>query len=68
MRLGFKLFPDGRHEEVFNGPGRVIFDRYASRANIGRELLPFPIKELQRLSADVPEAQRIPKRTVSSGL
>src|ERR1044071_8960556 len=24
--LGFKLFPDGRHEEVFNGPGRVILE------------------------------------------
>src|SRR6266542_2895798 len=26
--LGFKLFPDGRHEEVFNGPGRIILERY----------------------------------------
>ena len=63
--LGFKLFSDGRHEEVFNGPGKVIFDRYVRRANIGRDLLSFPIKELRRLSADVPEAQRIPKRVGS---
>jgi hypothetical protein len=63
--LGIVLFPDGRYEEVFNGPGRVIFDRYANRANIGKDLLSFPIKELRRLSVDVPEAQRIPKRTGS---
>src|SRR5205823_14272485 len=22
--LGFRLFPDGRHEEIFNGPGKLI--------------------------------------------
>jgi hypothetical protein len=64
--LGFVLFPDGRYEEVFNGPGRIIFDRYANRANIGKDLLSFPIKELRKLSVDVPEAQRIQKRRDSS--
>src|SRR6266571_9520530 len=29
--LGFKLYPDGRHEEVFNGPGKVIYERYSAR-------------------------------------
>lgn len=64
--LGFKLFPDGRHEEVFNGPGKVIFERYATRANIGKDLLSFPIKELSRLSAIVPDAERIQRRPTSS--
>ncbi len=27
--LGFKLYADGQYEEVFNGPGRVIRERYA---------------------------------------
>lgn len=27
--LGFKLYPDGTHEEIFNGPGKIILDRYA---------------------------------------
>ena len=22
--LGFRLYPDGRHEEIFNGPGRLV--------------------------------------------
>src|SRR5262245_53735770 len=25
--LGFKLHPDGQHEEIFNGPGKLIYDR-----------------------------------------
>src|SRR6266487_3037958 len=37
--LGFKLFPDGRHEEIFNGPGRVILERYKHRKGIGAQLL-----------------------------
>ena len=27
--LGFKLYRDGRFEEVFNGPGRLIQERYS---------------------------------------
>jgi len=60
--LGFKLYPDGRQEEVFNGPGRLIYERYASRKGIGVVLLSFPIAELKKLSAKVPEHERINKR------
>ena len=60
--LGFKLFPDGRHEEVFNGPGRVILERYAARKGVGVQLLSFPIAELRKLSASVPPDERIPRR------
>jgi hypothetical protein len=60
--LGFKLHPDGRHEEIFNGPGKVIFDRYIKRKGIGVVLLSFPVSELRRLSAAVRENDRIPRR------
>jgi Family of unknown function (DUF6998) len=60
--LGFKLYPDGRHEEVFNGPGRIILDRYVHRQGIGTQLLSFPISELRSLAAKVGQADRIPKR------
>lgn len=60
--LGFKLYPDGRHEEVFNGPGKPIYDRYAGRKGIGAALLSFPISELRRLSLQVDERDRIKKR------
>ncbi len=61
--LGFKLHPDGRHEEIFNGPGRLIYDRYASRQGIGAVLLSFPISELRKLSGQVAQSDRIPKRS-----
>ena len=60
--LGFKLYEDGRHEEVFNGPGRLIYERYAVRKGIGEALLSFPISELRKLSAQVPAHERIPRR------
>jgi hypothetical protein len=60
--LGFKLYPDGTHEEIFNGPGKIILDRYAARKGAGKLLLSFPIAELKKLSATVPPDQRIPRR------
>jgi hypothetical protein len=60
--LGFKLYPDGRHEEIFNGPGHIIATRYAHRKGMGTSLLSFPIGELRRLSESIPDAERIPVR------
>ena len=60
--LGFKLYPDGSHEEIFNGPGQIILDRYAARKGAGKLLLSFPIAELKKLSATVAHAKRIPRR------
>jgi len=60
--LGFKLYEDGRYEEVFNGPGQLIYERYAGRKGIGETLLSFPIGELRKLSAQVPDNERIPRR------
>lgn len=61
--LGFRLRPDGSYDEVFNGPGRVIADRYSHRKGLGEQLLSFPVSELMKLSADVPPEQKIKKRT-----
>ena len=60
--LGFKLFADGRHEEIFNGPGSVVYERYKHRKGIGVQLLSFPLKELKALSRNVLVHERIPKR------
>jgi hypothetical protein len=60
--LGFKLFRDGTYEEIFNGPGSVIYERYKHRKSIGVRLLSFPLKELKALSGGVPARERIPKR------
>jgi len=63
--LGFKLFEDGRYEEVFNGPGHLIRDRYAKRKNLGTNLPAFPVSALKKLSESVPPDERIPKRVAA---
>jgi hypothetical protein len=60
--LGFKLHQDGHFDEVFNGPGRLIQDRYSERKGIGQKLLSFPIKELRALSAQVATPDRVARR------
>jgi hypothetical protein len=65
--LGFKLFEDGCHEEVFNGPGHLIYTRYRHRAGIGTSLLSFPIKELRSISDQVYPTDRVPLRPGSTG-
>lgn len=60
--LGLKLFRDGTHEEVYNGPGKRIYEKYKRRSGIGKELLSFPNNDLRELSAQVLENDRIPKR------
>jgi hypothetical protein len=60
--LGFKLYEDGRHQEIYNGPGRLIYERYSHRKGIGKVLLSFPLGELHKLSARVKSEDRIPKR------
>jgi uncharacterized protein DUF6998 len=60
--LGFKLFPDGQYEEVFNGPAAIIYEHYKHRKGIGVALLSFPNKELKALGRGVPMLERIRKR------
>lgn len=59
--LGLKLFPDGQYEEIYNGPGRLIYEHYKHRKGIGEVLLSFPLSELQKLSGSVPPSNRIRK-------
>ncbi len=66
--LGFKLYEDGRYEEIFNGPGHLIFEKYKHRAGIGVSLLSFPNSALRELSLAVPADDRIPKRPTSSSV
>ncbi|MDI1269479.1 MAG: hypothetical protein PSV40_10330 [Polaromonas sp.] len=61
--LGFKLYRDGRFEEVFNGPGNLVFEKYKHRSGIGKALLSFPNAALKQLSAGVMAGDRIPRRS-----
>ena len=60
--LGFKLYPNGTYEEVFNGPGQLIYAKYAHRSGIGTSLLSFPNTALRELSKSVSLSERIGRR------
>jgi len=60
--LGLKLYRDGTHEEVYNGPGKLIYEKYKHRKGIGKDLLSFPNTDLKDLSARVSGNDRISKR------
>lgn len=61
--LGLKLYPNGELEEIYNGPGQKIFERYSHRKGIGAVLLSFPNRELKKLSSEISDAERVPKRS-----
>ena len=60
--LGLKLYRDGNHEVIYNGPGKLIYEKYRHRKGIGKDLLSFPNTDLQELSERVPDNDRISKR------
>ena len=60
--LGIRLFEDGTYEEIFNGPGFVIAERYSHRSGFGQKQLSVPLTALRELSRGVSSAQRIPRR------
>jgi hypothetical protein len=62
LYLGFKLFRNGGHEIIFNGPGQVIFDHFAHRKGVGIKLLRFPNTILKELSTKVADRDRVRRR------
>ncbi len=60
--LGFKLNRDGTYEEIYNGPGMPIFQKFSHRSGIGTKRLSFPNQTLRELSRLVLHQDRIPKR------
>ncbi|MCR2834075.1 DUF6998 domain-containing protein [Parerythrobacter lacustris] len=59
--LGIKLFHDGRHEVVYNGPAVHIFDEFQHRRGIGVKLLRFPNWKLRAIEERYPERLTIPR-------
>ena len=62
--IGFKLHENGEFEEIFNGPGKVIYDHLLNRnrKGLGSKLLSLPTAKLRELSRMVQRNDRIPKR------
>lgn len=64
LYLGLKLREDGSYEEVYNGPGSLIFAKFAHRNGIGEKLLSFPIRDLRQLAETVASSDRVQRREV----
>lgn len=62
LYIGLKLYKDGTHEVVYNGPGNLIAEEYKHRKGIGEKLLSFPITRLRELSASVDDSNRVARR------
>lgn len=62
--LGLQLFEDGAHEEIFNGPGSMIAEKFSHRSGFGKKQLSFPVATLRELSKGVPSGQRVPRRVL----
>ncbi|SOE92703.1 hypothetical protein SAMN05414139_05462 [Burkholderia sp. D7] len=60
--LGLKLSLDGAYEEIYNGPGRIIYEHFRHLSKFGEALRSVSNAKLKALSATVPEHQRIKKR------
>ena len=60
--LGIRINENGTYVEIFNGPGKVIEDKYGHRKGFGKKQLSFRNSVLRELSENVPINQKIPKR------
>lgn len=60
--LGLRLHPNGRHEEIYNGPGKLIAEHFKHRASIGEKLISISIRQLKELSARVAPNDRVAPR------
>ena len=64
LYLGLKLYEDGRHEEIYNGPGKYIEEYFGHRKGYGKILIPLSIKKMREISKMIPESERIERRIV----
>ena len=60
--LGIRIHPDGTFEEIFNGPGKTACEAIKNRKLSKTNLHSISIGALAKLSAGVPETERIRRR------
>lgn len=60
--LGIKIHPNGTFTEIFNGPGLIAAKAVENRKPTKTNLHSIDINRLKRLSEEVQESDRIPRR------
>lgn len=64
--LGIKIHPDGSFDEIYNGPGTLIWDEIKHRKEPKNKLHNVSVKILQKLNSAVAETDRIERRRPNS--
>lgn len=57
--IGIKFNKDGSFEEIYNGPGKYIYNEFKERKGIGTKLLSLPITKLRAISNNIPLHEKI---------
>jgi hypothetical protein len=60
--LGIKILSDGSCQEIFNGPGKLVYEFVKNRKNTKTNLHSISIKSLGKRNEGVRSEDRIPKR------
>ncbi len=60
--LGIRITSEGKIEEVFNGPGKIIGDKLVHKKWPKTDFYSVAINSLKKLNEQVPAKLRIPKR------
>ena len=57
-----KILPDGTFEEIFNGPGKLVWDQFAGKTLPSNGQFQISLNKLKALNQQVKENERLPKR------
>jgi len=62
--LGLRIDQNGRAEEIYNGPGVIIWEHIKHRKPPKNHLFNISIRQLKALNKDIPSYERIKKKAV----
>ena len=55
-----KILPDGTFEEIFNGPGKLVWDQFAGKTLPSNGQFQISLNKLKMLNETLSQAQRLP--------
>ena len=56
-----KIYPDGSFEEIFNGPGELIWKKFEGKSKPSNGQFQISISKLRVINEDVANADRVPR-------
>lgn len=56
-----KIFPDGTFEEIYNGPGALVWEQFNGKRLPSNGQFQISLNKLRRLGNTVPKTRRVPR-------